>query len=326
MPDSALVSVILPAFDVAPYVAEAVTSVAEQDWPEIELVAVDDGSSDGTANILRAISREWRGPGRRMIFIPQENAGAGAARNAGVAAATGDTLLFLDADDRLATDLVRRMITALDAAPDAEIAFPCWHYIDQDGRDFGHASPPANGSFSAVDIMIDNPLHSASGVTVRRAAAERAGGFDPTLAACIDLDFWVRAAPQGGKAILSVPEAIAFYRRRPGQITGNWRRMERGWTRVCEKLAEAGRPLNPEDWRRGRARQCLFWSHIAYQSGEYTAARLLMVECWRRDPRFAASDDLARIRSLSVVASLLPAPLHDRLRARFNARRDGQGD
>ena len=320
MPEHALLSVIMPAHDVAPFVAEAVRSVHAQDWPRIELVAVDDGSADGTGERLEALSAAWTGEGRRMVLRRQANAGAAAARNAGLALATGGLVAFMDADDRWHPDLASRLAGRLAADPSLALVFPRWRHVDAQGRPTGTLSEPPAGRVGLADLMGDNPIHSATGVMLRREAAMGAGGFDPAMTACIDLDFWTRAMGGRPRAIAAVPEALADYRRRPGQITEDWRRMEANWRRLAGKLAERGEGLAPPALAKARARASLYWSALAYRAGEHAAARRLIAATWRGDPRFALSDRRVAIRSLAAGAALLPGPWHDAIRARFNAR------
>lgn len=148
-----------------------------------------------------------------------------------------------------------------------------------------------------------------------------AGRFDPTLRACIDLDFWSRIAALRRCNIGGAGEVLADYRKRTGQIMGDWTRMRRNWLRICDKLEAAGTGLSPRDFGRGYGRHALYCSTIAYQAGDYADARKLVAEMWRYDPTFAVMNRLARIRTLSVVASLSPDRAHKALRLRFNAFR-----
>ena len=112
------ISIITPAHDVAPFVADAVASARAQDHPAWEMILVDDGSRDGTA---RAAERAAEGDPRIRI-LRQAKAGVSAARNAGIATARGRALLFLDADDWLAPDALRRLGATLDCVPAAVAA------------------------------------------------------------------------------------------------------------------------------------------------------------------------------------------------------------
>lgn len=309
-----LVSIVMPAHDVAPFVEEAVASAHAQSWDNLELVAVDDGSTDGTGRILERLAAGWTGPGRRMALVRQANAGAAAARNAGLARAQGAFLCLLDADDRLAPRLVEVLVAALGAAPDAVLAAPLWRYVDAGGRPLDVVSDPGGLSHDAAGLVVAGPLHSATGVIVRAEAAQAAGPFDETLQGGIDLDWFVRVVAGRGRAAVIVPEPLAEYRKRPGQITADWQRMQANWTRVIAKMDEAGHGLTADEARRARARNLIYWATLAYEAGDYAATRRLVALSWRLDPRAALRNPLARIRTLAALASVLPKPLHDALR------------
>ena len=313
------VSVVMPCHDVAPFVGEAVRSVLAQDWPEVELVAVDDGSSDGTGDHLEALAAEWTAPGRRMLVHRQANAGAAAARNAGIARITGGLVAFLDADDRSDPGHLRAMARLL-YDPSLDAAFTLYRYVDERGRVTGEEPPPGRLRFGPEDLMTRMIVHAPM---VRTAAARAAGPIDETLTACIDLDFLVRVAAARPGNLGLVPEVLSDYRRRDGQITQDWRRMERNWTRVHDKLAARGAALDRRAYGRARARACLWWATLAYEAGDHAAARRLIAETWRRDPRFALRDRHAVIRTLAATAALLPPRWHEAIRTGFNARTGG---
>lgn len=311
----------MPAFNVARYVEEAISSVRDQTWQSIELIVVDDGSDDGTDRVVERMAEAWRGAGRTLRFERQPNAGAAAARNTGLDRATGTFVAFLDADDKLYPECLERLVARLDADGELDLTFPQYRYIDEEGASLGVETTAYKPRYEAVDLMIRNPIHSATGVLVRRSVAVRAGRFDPTLEACIDLDFWVRIAALSPGNVAGTERILAAYRKRSGQITGDWRRMRRNWLAVCDKLKEAGHGLSERQFTRGMARQALYWATIAYQSGDYRATRHLTATMWRADPAFAAGDSLARIRTLSAATTLVPGPVHAALRKSFNRAR-----
>jgi glycosyltransferase involved in cell wall biosynthesis len=239
-PDAPLVSVVMPAYNVEAFVAEAARSVLAQDWPRLELTAIDDGSTDATGALLDALAAEPLPPGRAFRVIRQANAGAAAARNAGLAAATGAVVAFMDADDRWHPPLASALMATLAADPAADLTFPLFRYIDEAGRATGTESRAPARRFDAADLLVANPIHSATGVFIRREAAEAAGRFDESLTSCIDLDFFVRVGLRREGAIVPTPRVLADYRRRSGQITGDWRRMRDNWRRVLAKAQAAG--------------------------------------------------------------------------------------
>lgn len=317
---SDLVTVVMPAFNVEAFVEQAVASLHDQTYPAIELVAVDDGSTDRTGEILERLSADWRGQGRRMIVLHQQNAGAAAARNACLAQAAGAFVCMLDADDRMAPTAVERLVAMLDADPHLRLAAPLWRHIDVGGRPTGVISAPSALRHDAAGLVVAGPIHSATAVMVRADAARQAGLFDAEMRGYIDLDWFVRTIAGHGAAAAILPEPLADYRRRPGQITSDWRRMQSNWQCLLAKMAAAGHGLTPDQERRADARNQIYWATLAYKAGDYPATRRLVVGSWRRDPWWTARDRMARIRTLVALASLLPEPLQQALR-RLASRR-----
>jgi glycosyltransferase involved in cell wall biosynthesis len=317
VPRAGRVSVVLPAFDVAGFVAAAVESIRTQDWDDIELIAVDDGSNDDTAEVLDRLAAGWSGPGRRMRVLRQANGGAGAARNRGIAEATGAFVALYDADDLCHPGLLRAQVAALDAAPWADLSFALYRYVDEAGRVEGVQAAPGARRLGTVDLLCDNIVHAP----LMRAAALRADGpLDETLRAHIDLDLFVRLTERRPRSVAVIPEVLSDYRRRGGQITGDWRRMRENWTRVLAKLEAGGLRLSGAQRRRMRARLHLYWATLAYQGGDHPAARRLIARALRADPAAILRDGHGRVRLAACGATLLPARAHGALRRWFNER------
>ncbi len=218
------ISIITPAHDVAPFVADAVASARAQDHPAWEMILVDDGSRDGTA---QAAERAAEGDPRIRI-LRQTKAGVSAARNAGIAAAQGGALLFLDADDWLAPDALRRLGTALDGAPRAVAAYGPWATMAETARPGAAPLRIKVGPFPAGDILdrllVRNLLVNGGHALIRRAAFETAGGFDPRLRYGEDWECWVRLALRGPFQPVADRAPLLFVRERAGSA---YRRMAR---------------------------------------------------------------------------------------------------
>ncbi|MEM7488744.1 MAG: glycosyltransferase [Pseudomonadota bacterium] len=310
------VTIILPAYQAEAFLGATIRSVRAQTMAAFRVVVVDDGSTDGT---VRAAHSAAEGD-PRITVISQPNRGAGAARNAGIARAETPYLAFLDADDLWHPTLLDATLDLLDGASDLRMAFPLCHYVDETGAPTGVRSEARQARYSATDLMVDNPIHSGSGVVVRREAMAAADGFDTSLRSCIDLDCWVRVAGGARDVIGCVPEVLVDYRRRAGQITADWRRMRDGWQRTAEKAKAAGHGLTPRQHRAAQARLARTWASTAYEAGDYPTARHLVRRIWTADPAFAATDKLSLIRTAAALASYLPRGLHLRIRHAFNAR------
>jgi glycosyltransferase involved in cell wall biosynthesis len=320
-PRTVEVSIIMPAYDVASFVEEAVASVKRQASGSFELIAVDDGSTDGTWHILKRLAGEWHSEGREFKLLRQPHRGAAAARNAGIAAARGTYIVFLDADDRWLPGLLAALSDLLAAEKNLDIAFPHARYIDNNGEMMGVAKRPYASPFDLKDLLLDNPILSATGTMVRRSAIEKVGMFDERLRGYIDYDYWLRVAALRPANIGCVPEILAEYRRRRGQITGNWRRMRHNWFRVFAKARRREPSLVPPLFAHALARQQVYWSDLAYAEAEYDAARRLMLAAWLRSPFRMVRRRHAWIRSAACLASYLPEGLHSSIARTFNAVR-----
>ena len=183
----ARVAVIIPTFNRRALVGEAVRSVCAQSCSDYELIVVDDGSEDGTAEALRD---EFGG---RLRVIHTENRGVSAARNTGVAASQGELLAFLDSDDLWHPEKLAAQLQYLDAHPDIQICQteevwvrrgvrvnPCRH----------HRKPEGDIFVASLRLCLVSP----SAVMMRRPLFEAMGGFDEALPACEDYDLWLRIA------------------------------------------------------------------------------------------------------------------------------------
>jgi Glycosyl transferase family 2 len=208
------ISVLTPAFDVARFVGTAVDSVLAQSFADWEMVVVDDGSRDGTAEAVGA----RRDP--RLRVMRQENQGVSAARARAFAAARGEAVLFLDADDWLAPDALARLQAALEAVPAAVGAAGAFAFVAEEAA---LGDPPIRVKaprFAPGDILerlcVQNPFANGGHVLLRREAAHRAGPFLRQLRYGEDWEYWVRLALQGPFAAAPGMEPVLFVRERRG--------------------------------------------------------------------------------------------------------------
>ena len=166
-----LISVVIPVFNGEAFVADAIESLLAQDDADFELIVIDDGSTDGTADVLA-------GFGGRIRSHRQANGGTSTARNRGISLAQGELFVFLDADDLHPPGYLARFSDAAAAAPDVEVFHCGMRAIDLDGRFlYGHDAP------APLDV---DPLHAlAAGgsphicsLAVRSTAVARVGPFN----------------------------------------------------------------------------------------------------------------------------------------------------
>ena len=188
------VSAIIPVYNGAATIVEAIDSALAQSYPSLEVIVVNDGSTDATAEVLRRYAE-------RVKVIDQANGGIAAARNAGVAMANSEYLAFLDADDIWTPAMIERTVTALDGSPDCVLAFTNCAVIDSDGRDLDSALIGAGVDHApTLGEMLSQlwPI-MPSAVVMRRVAFEVCGGFSRNFAPT-DSKTWFSGCAHANKA------------------------------------------------------------------------------------------------------------------------------
>jgi glycosyltransferase involved in cell wall biosynthesis len=182
------VSVVVPTYNRAWCLAEALDSVLAQDVAGVELIVVDDGSTDDTPQLLA-------GYGERIRVLRQENRGVSAARNAGIAAARGGLVAFLDSDDLWLPGKLRAQVDFFAAHPEALVCQTEELWV-KDGRRVNPGRRHRKRGGMIFEPSLELCLVSPSAVMMRRELFERVGHFDEALPACEDYDLWLRVSLQ----------------------------------------------------------------------------------------------------------------------------------
>jgi GT2 family glycosyltransferase len=236
-----LVSAVIPTYDRRALVCEAVASVLGQTWSDLELIVVDDGSADGTAE---ALSARFDDP--RLHVLRQENRGVSAARNRGVDAATGEWVAFLDSDDTWLPPKLERQLRMLAAHPEAPACYTeeIWY---RHGRWANPRTVHAKHSGWIFPNCLPLCIISPSSILLRRSLFETLGGFDESLPACEDYDLWLRLSARF--PIQLVTERLIVKRNgHPGQLSQAHWGLDRFRVRALWKLARD--PQIPWELRR----------------------------------------------------------------------------
>jgi glycosyltransferase involved in cell wall biosynthesis len=253
------VSIVVPAFNAAEYIAETMDSLLAQDYPDLDIVAVDDGSTDATGVILA----RYEG---RIKLHRQANAGQSAAMATGWNMTNGVFIGYLSADDRLKPTAVRRCVEELEAQPDVVLVYPDFDVIDERSQLLLTVKPP---DFSRRALYGSLHCLPGPGALFRRAAYEKAGPWRTDLRQVPDLDFFLRMAIEGDFYHLS--EVLAEFRRHAKSATYRAVSFERGEEPVMVVERLFARPDLPADIRRwerpARANADLLSAAIHGQSG-----------------------------------------------------------
>ena len=262
-PSDPLVSVVMPAYNVAWCIGRAVDSVLAQDFRPCELIVVNDGSTDGTGALLE-------GYGAAITVINQENRGMSAARNAGIRRARGTYVAFLDADDWWLAGKLSRQVELMHGRPEIGFSSTTVRVEDDDGRLLNLWRCP-NGSTEILATLFAQNAAIAGGcsaVIARRDLLDRVGLFDESLRGFEDPDLWMRLAAVSGYACID--ETLAVILRRKQSVSRNLDSMRVAALRSMRK----NRALLPPGLRGRFWRSCLAGVYTDYAKPAYRAGRL----------------------------------------------------
>jgi glycosyltransferase involved in cell wall biosynthesis len=298
-----LVSVIVPAFNAAPFIGRTLDSVLSQTYRHLEVLVVDDGSADATPRIAEARA-EADG---RVRLLRQQNQGVAAARNAGVAEARGEYVAPIDADDLWYPTKIERQVQSLERAGAAHgLAYTWWIGIDEHDVPNIRSHPwTVEGDIAEAHTAL-NFIGNASVPLIRRVCFDTVGGYDESFRArgaqgCEDWDLSLRIAERYRVSV--VPEHLTGYRRMAGSMSGNVATMIRSHELMLERLRQR-RPDVPDvllRWSRGQLYG--YTVMIGARTGDYLgAASCLLKGLVSTDVSFSSPWILA------ILLAKLPAP------------------
>jgi glycosyltransferase involved in cell wall biosynthesis len=221
-----LVSIIVPAYNAERFLARTLRSALRQTYVTLEMIVIDDGSTDSTAAVARAFAQS----DERVRVISFPNGGVAKARNIGINEAAGELIAFLDADDLWHPTKLERQVAALDEMKDAAAVYTLSRDIDVDDRVFGRGRRAAFNGYTFARHLYVKPIGNGSTLLVRRESALAVGGFEPSWAArgiggCEDLDFELKLAARYPMA--AVPLYLVGYRHYAGSMSSDKLRMAR---------------------------------------------------------------------------------------------------
>lgn len=284
------VAVVIPVYNAARFIGRALASVRAQTYPVDEIVVVDDGSTDGTAHVVKALPD-------KITVISQTNAGPSAARNLGVQHTGAELIAFLDADDVWLPTAIEEQVTVFRTMPEVALSTGDMSAIDEDGRitrpswfaTQGIAELVAgwNGGPvpNAVAALVRKNFVSTSVVLVRRRAFLEGGGFRRDLRYGEDLELWARIARD--HSIVCLRGVLGLRRSHANNATKSTEPMLRGLLQTSEVIAGWGGEVLraqglPASEVVGRARTDLgYW---LFTEGRHREAREVLGAALRQSP------------------------------------------
>jgi hypothetical protein len=295
------VSVIIPVFNGAATICEALDSVFAQTWSDFEVIVINDGSTDGT----RALLQNY---GDKITILDQPNRGPATARNVGIRASRGEYLAFLDADDKWEPQMLEHTVPALIHDPECVLVYTDLAVVDSTGQSLNTSLVSEAQAYapSMADLLARMWPIMPSAVVMRRSAYESAGGFceEFTTANYEDAHFWLLAREQG--PFRYVPERLAIWRfslfPKPLKRAGGNPDSRRIFARLVEQ--RYGVPAGKLVGARTRAARSMlgFLGLSALHRGDRQLARRAFANALHLDP--------FRVKNyLRFLRTFLPTPL-----------------
>lgn len=315
--DQPLVSIIIPCYNTGRYLATAIRSALRQTNANVEVVVIDDGSTDNSAEVAKSFKDE------RVRYIHQDNQGLSAARNSGMREALGAFFCFLDADDWLMPEKSETQVAYMQQHPDVGLVAGEYLRCDEHGVELSRGcSKP--GQVDPKELLVAS-LWPVNAALVRRWWAERAGPFDISLRAGEDWDFFCRLAILGCRMEI-LPGLVCAYRTLPGSMSSNHRQQTANMTRVVEKtfshpqMPSSLAVLKPQSL----ARTFMLGAVRSYAGRDAAAGKEYLAEALEANPALQATA-YRELLSMTIARALghLAEPPDELLRRIFENLPDG---
>lgn len=250
-----LVSVIIPCYNAEQWLNEAIDSVLGQTYPQIEIIVIDDGSSDRSLEVVKSY-------GERVIWRSQKNQGANTARNAGFSLASGNYIQYLDADDYLLPDKIAQQVECL-RSNDADFVYGDWRYQHHlaDGEVYLDEIRVCGDKSDFLESLLANDRWSNLAPMLFTRSLVKEVSWDETLTAAQDRDFLFSVMLAGAKCIY-LPGCNSIYRLHPGETVSTTSKT-RWFTAHCRVMAKAEQKLRDRGLMSGNYRQALATAYWA---------------------------------------------------------------
>lgn len=247
------VSVIIPSYNSAQYIGEAIESVFAQTYRDFEIIVVDDGSIDDTKEVLSPYIN-------RIVYLFQVNGGVAKARNAGIRNAQGEYIAFLDADDVWFSEKLELQMKHLDSYPDAVLVYSDYSAFDNNGKALRKRKKEKYAGNIFYQLIKENFIPTST-VVMKKEYFNKIGSFDESIEIAEDWDLWLRIARRYSICYFDKP--LMKYKIHNDNMTNNIYKMLKNELLVLDKLF-SGRVLsNKEQWLRSMS-----ISNIYHQAGE----------------------------------------------------------
>jgi glycosyltransferase involved in cell wall biosynthesis len=229
----AKISVIIPTFNRAQFVKKAINSVLNQTFQDVEIVVVDDGSTDNTKDIINSY-------GEQVRYIYQENKGAASSRNTGIEASKGEYIAFLDSDDYYTAENLQKKLSFLESNSKIGWVYSDWqliddksNYLDKGSLRFNYFNKKLSGEIFE-ELFYKRNFIATDTVVIRRSVLEDIGFFDPTIPSQEEYDLWLRVSARYPVCYINEPLVIVTIH--PDSLSTDFSKWAYGNALIIDKI------------------------------------------------------------------------------------------
>ena len=312
-----LVSVVMPLYNSAPTVLESLQSALNQTYRNLEILVVDDGSTDAGVALVEQVRDS------RIRIIRQRNRGLAGARNTGIRASCGALVAFLDSDDLWKPDKIQRHLEHLRKRPDVGVSYSCSALIDGNSRPLGLYQTPRLRHITPELILCRNPISNGSNVVLRREVLDsirfeanlygltESYWFDDSFRQSEDIECWIRIAVQTQWRFEGIKDVLTLYRVNSGGLSADVDKQFASWKRVLEKTASYAPKLIADHGQRALGYQLRYLARRAIHERKSGEGVALAHRALRAYPRLLIEEPIRTTITLSACCAslLLPAAL-----------------
>ncbi|MGF0537740.1 glycosyltransferase family 2 protein [Agrobacterium sp. ES01] len=298
VPSIPCLSIVIPAYNVAEFIVPAVESALDQTFRDIEVIVVDDGSTDATPALLAELAAQRNDI--RLKIIRQMNCGLSAARNTGIREARGRYIGFLDGDDLWRCDKAAAHIALMDSDHGIGFSYSASEFIEEDGSSTHRLLRPDTLHPSLHEMISRNHVGNGSTPVVRRSCFEAAGNFREELRSCEDYEMWCRILWLTNSIAVGLPEPLTFYRLRKSSLSFDVDRFV-SQADMALDIISASMPAVPRHViNRARAEHYRIAARKAVIAGKNDRACAMLAHAFKLRPQMFLTD----LRALAAFASL----------------------
>jgi glycosyltransferase involved in cell wall biosynthesis len=310
------ISVVVPLFNTADFIAMALDSIQSQTYTDFEVIVVDDGSTDtGPAVVQQYVVND-----PRFNLVSQVNRGLAGARNTGIAAARGNYVAFLDADDAWHPEKLAEHVQHLESNPAVGVSYAGSDFIDQTGKLIGQSQNPKLTNVSSADIFCRNPIGNGSAPVIRRSILDevefcvnscgqlRRCWFDESFRQSEDIELWTRISVSTCCIFEGLDRKLTLYRVNSAGLSADTRRQLESWLRFRTKLAGIAPALVKQFGVRAEAYQLRYLARRAAVSGDGTRAVKNIAQAMLLHPRLLSEEPVRTLQTVALSFAALGLP------------------